>query len=58
MDAKFVVDILKKEEGNLNCNDFIVADCKEWLKGIPLFKIQYYYREKVPMHLLRGEGFI
>ena len=58
MDAKFAVDLLK-EEGNLNCNDFIVADCKEWLKRILLFKIHYYYREvnKCADALTRREGF-
>lgn len=45
LDAKLVVDLLKKEGGNLNGNDVIVDDCREGLKKIPLVRIQHCYRE-------------
>ena len=31
IDAKIVVDLLLKDEGNMNDNDVIIADCKEGL---------------------------
>ena len=38
LDAKLVVDLLKKEVWNPNSNDAFVADCREGLKEIPLVK--------------------
>ena len=35
LDAKIVVDMLKKNKGNLNSNDVILANCKEGLQKIP-----------------------
>ena len=45
LDAKLVVDLLKKWGGSLNGNDVIVADCKESLKKIPRTIIKYCFRE-------------
>ena len=45
LDAKLVVDLLKKEGGNPNRNDVIVANCREGLKKIPLVRILHCYRE-------------
>ena len=39
LDAKLMVDLLKKEGVTLNGNDVIVADCREGLKKIPLVRI-------------------
>ena len=35
LDATIVVDMLKKNKGNLNSNDVILADCKEGLQKSP-----------------------
>lgn len=45
LDAKIVVDMLKKNEGSSNSNDIILADCKEGLQKIPKVQIQHCYRE-------------
>ena len=45
LDAKLVVDLLKKEVGNPNGNDALVADCREGLKEIPLIRVQHCYWE-------------
>ena len=45
LDAKLVVDLLKKEVGNPNGNDAFVANCGEGLKEIPLVRVQHCYRE-------------
>ena len=45
LDAKLVVDLLKKWGGSLNGNDVIVADCKESLKKIPRTIIKHCFRE-------------
>ena len=44
LDAKLVVDLLKKADGNLNGSDVIVTDCKG-PKKIPRFKISHCFRE-------------
>ena len=35
LDATIVVNMLKKNKGNLNSNDVILADCKEGLQKSP-----------------------
>ena len=45
LDAKLVVDLLKKEVWNPNSNDAFVADCREGLKEIPLVCVQHCHRE-------------
>nr|POE88504.1 putative ribonuclease h protein [Quercus suber] len=45
LDAKLVVDLLKKPGGSLNRNDVIVVDCKENLKKIPRTIIKHCFRE-------------
>nr|POE92799.1 hypothetical protein CFP56_06768 [Quercus suber] len=45
LDAKLVMDLLKKPGRSLNGNDVIVADCKENLKKIPRTIIKHYFRE-------------
>lgn len=45
LDAKLVVDLLKKEDGSPNNNDVIVADCKEGLKKILIIRITYSFRK-------------
>ena len=45
LDAKLVVDLLKKEVWNPNSNDAFVADFREGLKEIPLVCVQHCYRE-------------
>jgi len=45
LDAKLVVDLLKKPGGSLNGNDVIVANCKENLKKIPRTIIKHCFRE-------------
>ena len=45
LDAKLVVDLLKKEDGSPNKNDVTVADCKESLKKILRVRIIYYFRK-------------
>lgn len=32
LDAKLVVELLKKDAGSLNGNEVLVAECKEFLK--------------------------
>ena len=44
LDAKLVVDLLKKLGGSLNGNDMIVADCKVNLKKIPRIIIKHCFR--------------
>ena len=44
LDAKLVVDLMKKADGNLNGSDVIVTDCKG-PKKIPRFKISHCFRE-------------
>lgn len=44
LDAKLVVDLLKKADGNLNGNDVYVTDCKG-PKKILRFKISHCFRE-------------
>ncbi|XP_023919532.1 uncharacterized protein LOC112031085 [Quercus suber] len=45
LDAKLVVDLLKKDVENLNGISVLVANCREGLKEIPLVCIQHCYRE-------------
>ncbi|KAL0016315.1 hypothetical protein SO802_003384 [Lithocarpus litseifolius] len=45
LDAKLVVDLLKKDMEKSNSIDVLVADCKEGLKEIPMVRIQHCYRE-------------
>ena len=45
LDAKLVMDLLKKPGGSLNGNDVIVANCKENLKKIPRTIIKHCFRE-------------
>ena len=45
LDAKLVVDLLKKEDGSPNKNDVIVADCKEGLKKILRVRIIHCFRK-------------
>nr|POE90296.1 putative ribonuclease h protein [Quercus suber] len=45
LDAKLVVDLLKKEDRLSNSNDNIVEDCKKGLKEIPMVMVQHCYRE-------------
>ena len=45
LDAKLVVDLLKKDMEKSNGIDVLVADCREWLKKIPMERIQHCYRE-------------
>ena len=44
LDAKLVVDLLKKPGGSLNGNDVIVASSKENLKKIPRTIIKHCFR--------------
>ncbi|KAF3972437.1 hypothetical protein CMV_004062 [Castanea mollissima] len=48
LDAKLVVDLLKKLGGSLNGNDVIVADCKENFKKIPRTLIRHCFKEEGP----------
>nr|POE59985.1 putative ribonuclease h protein [Quercus suber] len=45
LDAKLVIELLKKDMENPNGVGILVADCKEWMKKIPLVRIQHCYRE-------------
>ena len=45
IDAKIVVDLLLKDEGNMNDNDVIIVDCKEGLRRLPRVQIQHCFRE-------------
>ena len=45
LDAKLVVDLLKKDLEKANGIDVLVADCREGLNQIPLVRIQHCYRE-------------
>ena len=45
LDAKLVNDLLKKDVENPNGVDILVADCRKWMKKIPLVRIQHCYRE-------------
>ena len=45
LDVKLVVELISKEESQLNSNDVIVADCREGLKKIPRVRVLHCYRE-------------
>ena len=45
LDAKIVVNLLLKEEGNTIDNDVIIVDCKEGLWRIPRVWVQHCFRE-------------
>nr|POE54622.1 putative ribonuclease h protein [Quercus suber] len=45
LDSKVVEDLLKKELNNPNDIDVLVADCRNYLRNIPIVRIQHYYRE-------------
>ena len=45
LDAKLVIELLKKDMENPNGVGILVADCKEGMKKIPLVRIQHCYRE-------------
>ncbi|KAK9994061.1 hypothetical protein SO802_023764 [Lithocarpus litseifolius] len=45
LDAKLVIDLLKKDVENSNGINFLIADCREGLKEILLVRIQHCYRE-------------
>ena len=45
LDAKVVIDLVRKESSNLNSLDALVDDCKEGLKQIPNVKIMHCFRE-------------
>ena len=45
LNAKLVIDLLKKDAENPNGVGILVADCREGLKKIPLVRIQHCYRE-------------
>ena len=39
LDAKIVIDLLLKDERNMNDNDVIIVDCKEGLRRLPRVRI-------------------
>ena len=45
LDAKVVIDLVRKESNNLNSLDALVADCKEGLKKIPNVRLRHCFRE-------------
>ena len=45
LDAKLIVDLLQKTEGNRNCIDALVGDCKTELGNIPIVQVNHCYRE-------------
>ena len=45
LDAKVVIDLVRKESSNFNSLDMLVDDCKKGLKQIPNIKIMHYFRE-------------
>ena len=45
LDAKAIVDLLKKDDQACNSNDNLVVDCKKGLREIPMVVIQHCYRE-------------
>nr|POF05818.1 putative ribonuclease h protein [Quercus suber] len=45
LEAKLVVDLVKKDLEKTNGIDVLVADCREGLKKISLVRIQHCYRE-------------
>ena len=45
LDAKLVVDLLKKDMEKPNSIDVLVANHREGLKEIPMVQIQHCYRE-------------
>ena len=45
LDAKVVIDLVKKESNNLNGLDALVADCKEGLKKISNVRLLHCFRE-------------
>ena len=45
LDAKIVVDLLLKDERNMNDNVVIIVDCKEGLQRLPRVQIQHCFRE-------------
>ena len=56
LDAKVVIDLVRKESSNFNSLDALVDDCKEGLKQIPNVKIMHCFREgnKCADNLVRG----
>ena len=44
-DAKLVVELISKEEGQPNSNDVIITDCRKGLKKIPIVRVLHCYRE-------------
>ena len=45
LDAKLIVELLQKEDGQPNSIGALVSDCKARLKEIPIVQIQHCYRE-------------
>ena len=45
LDAKVVIDLVRKESNSLNNLDALVADCKEGLKKIPNVRLRHCFRE-------------
>ena len=45
LDAKVVIDLVRKDSNNLNSLDALVADCKEGLKKIPFVRLRHCFRE-------------
>ena len=45
LDSKLVVDLMKKELDHPNGIDVLVADCRKFLKDIPLVRIKHCYRK-------------
>ena len=45
LDAKVVIDLVRKESNNLNSLDALVADCKEGIKRIPYVSLRHCFRE-------------
>lgn len=45
LDAKLVIELLKKDMENKNGVGILVANCKEGMKKIPLVHIQHCYKE-------------
>lgn len=45
LDAKAIVDLLKKDEQSCNNNVNIVADCRKGLREIPMVVIHHCYKE-------------
>nr|POE67484.1 hypothetical protein CFP56_51155 [Quercus suber] len=45
LDAKVVIDLVRKDSNNLNSFDALVADYKERLKKIPNVRLMHCFRE-------------